>query len=160
MRACLSLSVFERNQVKCSKCSISPVRVTVVIERCPVLRICSLLAHHPSSIELCDSLAGHKSGGKREAFLSLSDVIYIFSILNKWAPGADSRKSALIFRYTVRAKHCANSFITVRDDESNSNYHLLCLILATHSSTLAWKIPWTEEPGRLQSTGSHRVGHD
>ena len=31
---------------------------------------------------------------------------------------------------------------------------------ATHSSTLAWKIPWTEEPGRLQSMGSRRVGHD
>ena len=30
---------------------------------------------------------------------------------------------------------------------------------ATHSSTLAWKIPWTEEPGRLQSMGSRRVGH-
>ena len=28
------------------------------------------------------------------------------------------------------------------------------------SSTLDWKIPWTEEPGRLQSTGSQRVGHD
>ena len=32
--------------------------------------------------------------------------------------------------------------------------------MATHSSTLAWKIPWTEEPGRLQSVGSQRVGHD
>ena len=32
--------------------------------------------------------------------------------------------------------------------------------MATHSSTLAWKIPWTEEPGGLQSIGSHRVGHD
>ena len=32
--------------------------------------------------------------------------------------------------------------------------------MATHSSNLAWKIPWTEEPGRLQSMGSHRVGHD
>ena len=32
--------------------------------------------------------------------------------------------------------------------------------MATHSSTLAWRIPWTEEPGRLQSTGSQRVGHD
>ena len=30
--------------------------------------------------------------------------------------------------------------------------------MATHSSTLAWKIPWTEEPGRLQSMGSLRVG--
>ena len=32
--------------------------------------------------------------------------------------------------------------------------------MATHSSALAWKIPWTEEPGRLQSVGSQRVGHD
>ena len=31
---------------------------------------------------------------------------------------------------------------------------------APHSSTLAWKIPWTEEPGRLQSVESLRVGHD
>ena len=32
--------------------------------------------------------------------------------------------------------------------------------MAPHSSTLAWKIPWMEEPGRLQSVGSLRVGHD
>ena len=32
--------------------------------------------------------------------------------------------------------------------------------MAIHSSTLAWKIPWTEEPGRLQSMGSQTVGHD
>ena len=32
--------------------------------------------------------------------------------------------------------------------------------MALHSSTLAWKIPWTEEPGRLQSMGSRKVGHD
>ena len=32
--------------------------------------------------------------------------------------------------------------------------------MATHSSTLAWKIPWTEEPGRLKFMGSQRVGHD
>ena len=32
--------------------------------------------------------------------------------------------------------------------------------MATHSSTLAWKISWTEEPGRLQSMGSQRVGHN
>ena len=32
--------------------------------------------------------------------------------------------------------------------------------MAAHSSALAWKIPWTEEPGGLQSMGSQRVGHD
>ena len=41
---------------------------------------------------------------------------------------------------------------------------ILCIKLekamAPHSRTLAWQIPWMEEPGRLQSTGSLRVGHD
>ena len=32
--------------------------------------------------------------------------------------------------------------------------------MATHSSTVVWIIPWTEDPGRLQSMGSQRVGHD
>ena len=32
--------------------------------------------------------------------------------------------------------------------------------MAIHSTTIAWKIPWTEEPDRLQSMGSQRVGHD
>ena len=32
--------------------------------------------------------------------------------------------------------------------------------MATHSSILAWRIPWTEEPGGLQSMGSQRLGHD
>ena len=39
-------------------------------------------------------------------------------------------------------------------------YGILEKAMATHSSTLAWKIPWTEEPGRLQSMGSWRVGHN
>ena len=33
-------------------------------------------------------------------------------------------------------------------------------LMATHSSILAWRIPWTEKPGGLQSMGSQRVGHD
>ena len=45
-----------------------------------------------------------------------------------------------------------------------SDMHFPVLLLekamAPHSSTLAWKIPWMEEPGRLQSMGSRRVGHD
>ena len=39
-------------------------------------------------------------------------------------------------------------------------YHWLEKAVAPHSSTLAWKIPWTEEPGRLHSMGLQRVGHD
>ena len=44
--------------------------------------------------------------------------------------------------------------------EINSRKLYKVVILATHSSTLAWQIPWTEEPGGLQSMGSWRVGHD
>ena len=44
--------------------------------------------------------------------------------------------------------------------QSRSWEDLLEKEMATHSSTLAWRIPWTEEPGRLQSTGSQRLGHD
>ena len=40
------------------------------------------------------------------------------------------------------------------------HFHALEKEMATHSSVLAWRIPWMEKPGRLQSMGSHRVGHD
>ena len=40
------------------------------------------------------------------------------------------------------------------------HFHALEKEMATHSSVLAWRIPWTEKPGRLQFMGSHRVGHD
>ena len=40
------------------------------------------------------------------------------------------------------------------------HFHALEKEMATHSSVLAWKIPWTEGPGGLQSMGSRRVGHD
>ena len=40
------------------------------------------------------------------------------------------------------------------------HFHALEKEMATHSSVLAWRIPWTEKPGRLQSMGSRRVGHN
>ena len=48
----------------------------------------------------------------------------------------------------------------VRYDLATENIYISEKAMAPHSSTLAWKIPWTEEPGRLQSMGSLRVGHD
>ena len=51
---------------------------------------------------------------------------------------------------------------TVRETQVQSlgREDLLEKETATHSSVLAWKIPWTEEPGRLQSMGSQRVRHN
>ena len=44
--------------------------------------------------------------------------------------------------------------------EENNNMGMTIDTMAPHSSTLAWKIPWMEEPGRLQSMGSLGVGHN
>ena len=57
--------------------------------------------------------------------------------------------------------------LNVLKSSPNTVYHILLLLIsvaekamAPHSSTPDWKIPWMEEPGRLQSMGSLRVGHD
>ena len=56
------------------------------------------------------------------------------------------------------------AFHGVAESDTTERLHFLYLVkekeMATHSSILAWKIPWMEEPGRLQSMGSQRVGHD
>ena len=65
----------------------------------------------------------------------------------------------------LTTEHDPEHFSSSRDQNVPS---LSCLLwkknqaipVAPYSSTLAWKIPWMEQPGRLQSMGSHRLGHD
>ena len=59
-------------------------------------------------------------------------------------------------RFTVWATRIYNSKGLIRTNYTSQ----MEKAMATHSSTLAWKIPWTEEPARLQSTGLLRVGHN
>ena len=54
----------------------------------------------------------------------------------------------------------AQSQTRLRDFTFTFQFHALEKEMATHSSVLAQRIPGTEEPGGLQSMGSHRVGHD
>ena len=54
----------------------------------------------------------------------------------------------------------AKSRTQLSDFTLTFHFHALEEEMATHSSTLAWRIPWTEEPGKLQSMGSLRVGPD
>ena len=71
-------------------------------------------------------------------------------------------------RAMISVAHCSDDSEGQFWGESHSKEHarssfcpdLQEKALVTHSSTLAWKIPWAEEPGRLQSMGSWRVGHD
>ena len=53
-----------------------------------------------------------------------------------------------------------NSLLAQNTIQEDLLHNLLQKAMAPHSSTLAWKIPWTGEPGRLQSMGSQTVGHD
>ena len=61
--------------------------------------------------------------------------------------------------------HTVKGFGIVNKTEIDVFLELACFFndqkaMATHSSTVAWKIPWAEEPGGLQSMGSQRVGHN
>ena len=58
---------------------------------------------------------------------------------------------ALAGRFFTTAPHEPLTHLPVSPSEKT---------MGTHSSTLAWKTPWTEEPGRLPAMGSHRVRHD
>ena len=61
------------------------------------------------------------------------------------------------FFFFLTYAYVSASFILQKKDNSGC---ILEKAMATHSSILAWKIPWMEEPGRLQSIGSLGVGHD
>ena len=54
----------------------------------------------------------------------------------------------------------AKSWTRLSDFTFTFHFHVLEKEMATHSSTLAWRIPWMKEPGKLQSMGSQRVRHD
>ena len=53
-----------------------------------------------------------------------------------------------------------STLTSIQDYWKNQSFDYIDLAMAPHSSILAWKIPWTEEPAGLQSMGSRRVGHD
>ena len=54
----------------------------------------------------------------------------------------------------------AKSQTRLTDFTFTFHFHALEKEMATHSSVVAWRIPWIEKPGRLQFMGSHRVGHN
>ena len=78
----------------------------------------------------------------------LSKIITLFSVL-------DNERASLVAQTVKRLPAMWETGVRFlgRDDALEKE-------MAIHSSTLAWKIPWTEEPDRLQSMGLQRVGHD
>ena len=88
-------------------------------------------------------------------FLDLLKVLNLFLIGNRSDVWACTSIKAILFKVKKR------NFLMIK--LTNDNYTPILTgrrHMAPHSSTLAWKIPWTEEPGRLQSMGSLRVVYD
>ena len=71
----------------------------------------------------------------------------IYSVLGKWTSLVAQMVKRLPTMWETRVQSLGQEDILEKE-------------MATHSSILAWKIPWTEKPGRLQSMGSQRVVHD
>ena len=67
----------------------------------------------------------------------------------RWSP-----RAVWLTKFSTKSQTQLSNFT------STFHFHALEKEMATHSSTLAWRIPWREEPGRLQSMGLRRVGHD
>ena len=96
---------------------------------------------------LCNPIDGSPPGSPVPGILQARTLEWVaISFSNAW-------------KWKVKVKSLSRwDFVKGRDWVSLGGYSEKAL--ATHSSTLAWKIPWTEEPGRLQSMGLLGVGHD
>ena len=92
--------------------------------------------------------------GKREKHLKEHQGKLVGEISRDYPDGASGKKQN---KKTQRACQCRRP---KRRGTIPSGEDLLEEHMATHSRIFAWRIPWTEEPGRLQSIGSQRVGHD
>ena len=88
--------------------------------------------------------------------------LYSFLFLRSQAQWLYPALSSLLFGTCLLVAQTVKHLPTVRETRipSLGQEDLLEKAMATHSSILAWKIPWMEEPGRLQSMGLLRVGHD
>ena len=96
--------------------------------------------------------------------------IYLFTISHMWRKSLWGRDSAILVTTVISVpstQYLAHSRYTINTSVMNKwmndkdlNHVWSEKAMAPHSSTVAWKLPWMEEPGVLQSMGSLRVGHD
>ena len=87
---------------------------------------------------------------------------YVFKILISFPLDIVPELKLLDYKVVSLVAQMVKRLPTMRETrvQSLGQEDLLEKEMATHSSILAWKIPWMEEPGRLQSMGSQRVRHD
>ena len=101
--------------------------------------------------------------GRKTCYFSILTCPRISYRRRQWQPTpvllpGESHGQRSLVGYTVHG--VAKSRIRLSDFTFTFHFHALKKEMAPHSSILAWKIPWTEEPGGLQFMGSLRVGYD
>ena len=110
----------------------------------------------------------------RENHSSIHSLFWLLEFKGRWHANWNEDANTLSMKFFQLKGQCklytdseeAKQIIGGRKKEENKNvlnvtvHNFTEKAMATHSSTLAWKIPWTEEPGGLQSMGSLGVGHD
>ena len=116
---------------------------------CPVAR--GIFPHSPVSKEsACNAVdLGSIPGSGRSPGEGNGNPLQYSCLENPMDRGVWQATVHGVTKSRARLCNCTSTF----------HFHALEKEMATHSSILVWKIPWTEEPGRLQSTGSQRVRH-
>ena len=94
----------------------------------------------------------------------MNSWIYLSILLPSIHPPTYPSTSRVIYHLLILLSFvCLSVFLSILPSihpPTQLSIYLLEKEMATHSSILAWKIPWTEEPGRLQPVGSQRIRHD
>ena len=104
------------------------------------------------------SLAGYRPWDRR-VMTEYYHCRYYYKIMKNWR---HPNREVFVASWTSLVAQTVKRLPTMQETrvQSPGREDPLEKAMATHSSTLAWKIPWMEKPGRLQSTGSQRVGRD
>ena len=88
-------------------------------------------------------------------FIELVTILLLFYVLVFWPQGMWNLRASLVAQMVKNLPIVQETWVLSLGWEDPLGEGM-----ATHCSILAWRIPWTEEPGRLQSMGSQRVRHD
>ena len=135
---------------------------TQCIEKSPRELLKNSDPQDPPLSHSCSKVTAREPEFPASSFLGNSDAVYInqSSVVLFYEPPWCLENPMDGGAWKAAVHGVARSRTQLSDFTFTFHFHALEKEMATHSSTLAWQIPWMEEPGGLPSMGSHGVGHD